>query len=106
MNFLLDLAIILIAARALGELAERWRYPPLIGYLIAGLIFGPILGLVEQNNIAPFGRLGLILLLFVAGFKEVDLERLLKEKNTGLLTGTLASVIPFLIAYFLGIKLG
>jgi Kef-type K+ transport system membrane component KefB len=102
MHFLLDLAILLIAARALGEFAERLKFPPLIGYIIAGMILGPLLGFVEQSNIAPFGRLGLILLLFVAGFKEVDLERLLKEKNAGLLTGTLASVIPFLIAYFLG----
>ena len=106
MHFLLDLAIMLIAARALGELAERLKFPSLIGYIIAGLILGPLLGLVEQSNIAPFGRLGLILLLFVAGFKEVDLEKLLKEGNAGLLIGTVAAVIPFLTAYFLGVRLG
>lgn len=106
MHFLLDLAILLIAARAFGELFERIRFPSLLGYLVAGLIFGPLLGLVEQNNIAPFGKLGLILLLFVAGFKEVDLEKLLKEKKAGLLTGILSACLPFLVAYFFGISLG
>lgn len=36
--FLLQLAMVLMAARIFGELAARWGMPPVIGELIAGRV--------------------------------------------------------------------
>jgi len=47
---LLQIALILVSARFLGELAVRANIPPIIGELVAGIILGPsLLGWVEPR---------------------------------------------------------
>ena len=47
-QFLLLLAVILVAAKVLGELAERIGQPAVVGELLAGVILGPsVLGFVD-----------------------------------------------------------
>ncbi|MBR9707024.1 MAG: cation:proton antiporter [Candidatus Diapherotrites archaeon] len=102
MFFLADLAIMLVAARLLGEVAGRFQLPPLLGYMFAGIILGPLLGIVEISNINNFAQIGLILLLFVAGFKEVDVEQFLSSKRIGTVMGILGGLIPGILAFYLG----
>ena len=101
MEFLLDLAIVLILAKVFGEFFERIEMPELLGAIVAGFLLGPILGLVDISNIASFGQVGLILLLFIAGFEEVDLEQMLRNKKSAILTGLLGSFVPLACGYFL-----
>jgi len=67
---LLNLAIILTAAKIGGELVERLGQPAVLGELIAGVLLGPsLLGLVEPLELIKFlAEIGLILLLFKVGF--------------------------------------
>ena len=47
-----DLAIILISAKLCGLLAGKLKAPQVVGEIIAGLLIGPcMLGLVQDNNI-------------------------------------------------------
>ncbi|MFC2175134.1 cation:proton antiporter [archaeon] len=101
MEFLLDLAIVLILAKLFGEVFERIEMPELLGAILAGFVLGPILGLVDIANIAAFGQVGLILLLFVAGFEEVDLKQMLRNKKSAVLVGLFGSIIPLIAGYFL-----
>ena len=52
-----------------GALANRLRLPPLIGYLLAGLVIGPFTpGFVADLNLAPqLAEIGVILLMFGVG---------------------------------------
>ncbi len=106
MNFLLDIVFVLILARLLGELFNRAKLPLILGYLLAGFLAGPLFHIVEIGNIHIFGEIGLILLLFIAGFKEVSTEMLLKEKKFGLSIGILGSLIPFGLGYLVGQAFG
>ena len=40
---LIQLAVLLITARLLGELAQRLGQPPVIGEILAGIVLGPSL---------------------------------------------------------------
>ena len=42
-RLLLGLAVLLLAARSLGELAQRWGQPSVLGELLAGIFLGPTL---------------------------------------------------------------
>jgi len=102
MNFLLDIVIVLILARLLGEIFSRAKLPLILGYLFAGFLAGPLFNLVEIGNVHIFGEIGLILLLFIAGFKEVSTEMLIREKKYSLSIGIFGSLIPFGLGYLTG----
>ncbi|MCK4327488.1 MAG: cation:proton antiporter [Candidatus Diapherotrites archaeon] len=101
MEFLLDLALVLILAKVFGEFFERIEMPELLGAIVAGFLLGPILGLVDINNIAAFGQVGLILLLFIVGFEEVNLEQMLRNKKSSVMAGLFGSILPLIAGYLL-----
>ena len=68
---LTGIAIIAVAATLCGMLMVRLRQPPIIGYILSGLLLGGSgLGLVEdRESIALLAELGVILLLFFIGME-------------------------------------
>jgi Kef-type K+ transport system membrane component KefB/mannitol/fructose-specific phosphotransferase system IIA component (Ntr-type) len=105
--FLLALAVLLGAARLLGELGRMWGLPIVAGELAAGLVLGPtVLGRVSPRAeawlfpSAPAGEMlrgyetvALVMLLVVVGM-EVDLGVLRRRARTALPTGLLGIVLP------------
>jgi Kef-type K+ transport system membrane component KefB len=86
---LLDLAIIIVAARVLGSAARRIGQPAVIGEITAGILMGPtILGRFNESwptdifpENVPLGQiadLGLILFMFFVGL-EIDHNLLRRE---------------------------
>jgi Kef-type K+ transport system membrane component KefB len=73
-----DLAICIVAAWLLAVLAQLFRQPLILAYLVAGFVIGPIcLALVKsEESIATLSNVGLILLLFLIGL-EIDLKKIL-----------------------------
>lgn len=63
------IAVALVYALLLGLLAVRLRLPPLLGYLVAGVIVGPFTpGFVADTTLAPqLAEIGVILLMFGVG---------------------------------------
>jgi len=66
---LAPIALLLIGTVLGGLLLASLRQPPLVGYIIAGAVFGPSgLGLIEDRTIIDtFAELGVLVLLFVVG---------------------------------------
>ena len=71
--FLMEMAFLLGGAFVLGALAQRLRQSPIVGYLLAGTVVGPLLFNAAAVNQAA--ELGVSLLLFSIGlefsFKEL-----------------------------------
>ncbi len=71
--FLMEMVLLMGAAFVLGALAQRLRQSPIVGYLFAGTLVGPLLFNAEAVNQAA--ELGVSLLLFSIGlefsFKEL-----------------------------------
>ncbi|MEX0644827.1 MAG: YbaL family putative K(+) efflux transporter [Parvularculaceae bacterium] len=76
-NLITTVAVGLVLAFAFGFAATRLRLPPLVGYLIAGVVVGPYTpGFVaDQGLAAELAELGVILLMFGVGlhFSPKDL---------------------------------
>jgi CPA2 family monovalent cation:H+ antiporter-2 len=77
---LLDIAIALLLAAALGWAARRVGLPAVVGYLVAGLAISPFTPgyVADRNQIQVLADIGVVLLLFEVGI-EVDVRRLRVE---------------------------
>ena len=100
--FLIQLALILISARVLGEVAARYGIPAVIGELTAGLLLGPgLLGWVEMSDMVhTLAEVGLIMLLFDVGL-NTNLENLVKSGGKSFVVALGGFVLPFLLGYAL-----
>jgi CPA2 family monovalent cation:H+ antiporter-2 len=68
-SLLLNLAVCLAAALLCGWMANRLRFSPIVGYLVAGIICGPFTpGFVAEPEIAEqLADIGVVLLMFGVG---------------------------------------
>lgn len=105
LNFLLAVAIILIAAKASGYVSVRLGQPSVLGELLVGLLLGPtvlnmlssVTWFAEDTHLAEslslFAEIGVLLLMFLAGL-ELDLKDLLRSGRVAALAGSLGVIIP------------
>jgi Kef-type K+ transport system membrane component KefB len=107
-RFLLLLAVILVAAKTLGELAERIGQPAVVGELIAGVLLGPsVIGFVDPTLPALhlIAEIGVVVLLFEIGL-ETDLKRLLSVGGAASTVAIVGVMLPFVLGYFVARGLG
>ncbi len=73
-----DITFSIAAAWLLGLVAQQFRQPVLLAYLIGGFALGPVgFGLIESaESISAISELGLIFLLFMIGL-EIDLKKII-----------------------------
>lgn len=109
MDIILQIILLLICAKLLGELVERMGYPALIGEIAAGILLGPsLLGWVTTNEtIEIFADIGIITLLFVSG-AEMNLKSFLERRNVAVTTAIAGIIVPFgggiLLGYLLNLS--
>ena len=118
-NLLLQLGIMILAARLFGELARRLHQPMVVGEIIAGVILGPsILGSISpelhtalfplsgDNSVVLEGivSVSVVLLLFIAGM-EVELDLVWQQGRKALFTSLFSLIVPlalgFAVAYLI-----
>lgn len=97
----------LVAAFALGALAQRLRLSPLIGYLLAGVIVGPFTPgyVADQSMASELAEIGVILLMFGVGlhFSLKDLLAARKVAVPGALAQiTVATLLGMAMAHMMG----
>jgi len=70
-GFLLSAFIYLLAAVIAVPVAKRLGLGSVLGYLIAGIVIGPIVGLVgsETQTIQHFAEFGVVMMLFLVGLE-------------------------------------
>ena len=107
-ELLLVLAVILVTAKALGELAERIGQPAVLGEMLGGLLLGPsLLGIVNPTDpvLHVLAELGVILLLFGIGL-ETDLRKLLRVGAAAAAVALVGVVLPFGAGYAVSAAFG
>ncbi|MDX1501034.1 MAG: cation:proton antiporter [Thermoanaerobaculia bacterium] len=110
---LAGIVIILLAAKAGGEVAERLHMPAVLGELVAGVILGnlALVGyhgldfLAANEGIVILAEIGVVLLLFEVGL-ESNVKEMLSVGASSALVAILGVVAPFFLglwtsAYFL-----
>ena len=82
-----DLGLILLAAAAVVLLARQLRVPPIIAYMVAGLLLGPATHLVHPTeSLELISEVGIALLLFLVGL-ELSLDKIRDVGRVALLAG-------------------
>lgn len=99
-NFFLQLVIILVSARFLGELAARFKVPSVIGELLAGVLLGPSLfHLLEPTKVIRLlAEIGIILLLFEVGL-ETDFNRLKRTGIKPFIVALIGVIVPLILGF-------
>jgi Kef-type K+ transport system membrane component KefB len=110
----LDLSLILCLARALGALAVKVDQPPVVGEIVAGILFGPTLfhGAITdalfpgdvRSLLSSMSDIGVALFMFIVGLEiETRFLRGRGRLTAGSATGS--TLIPFLLGIPLALYL-
>lgn len=97
-NLLFDIGVILLTGTALAYILKKLKQPPLIAYILAGVVLGP-LGfsfITNQGDIILLAELGIAFLLFIAGI-ELDVDRLKRAGIPSVLVGVIQTGVAFLV---------
>ena len=111
--FIVQIAVLLLAGRFVGELAQRVGQPAVMGQLVAGILLGPsVLGLAPGLSRALFpatpeqkamvdglSQFGVLLLLLLSGM-ETDLRLLQRVRRTAFFSSACGMVLPFVSGFF------
>jgi Kef-type K+ transport system membrane component KefB/nucleotide-binding universal stress UspA family protein len=113
----LQIAVLLFVARALGEVAQRFRQPAVVGEILAGIILGPSLlsgffplvgkWIVPHSDVQGYllevvSLFGAMFLLLITGL-ETDLQLIRRQARTALGASLGGIVVPFATGYVLGL---
>ncbi len=114
--FIAELGMLLIVGRLMGEAAQRFGQPAVMGQLVGGLLLGPsLLGLVwpaAQHALFPAGaaqksmldavsQLGVLMLLLLTGM-ETDLQLVRRVGGVAVAVAIAGVTVPFICGFALG----
>lgn len=115
-RFTLQLFVILLTARLLGEIAKRLGFAPVVGELLTGILLGPsFLSWAAPNVFATLfpdgvggalaldavGQLGLLFLLVLAGL-ETDIDLIRQRASVAIAIAAGSILVPFASGFALG----
>lgn len=107
-NLVTELAIILIAAGVFTLLSKALKQPLILGYIVAGFLVGPKLGLFPQfsaESIHEWSEIGIIFLLFGLGL-EFSFKKLIRIGSSAFITSGVKCVGMFAIGMLTGSIMG
>jgi Kef-type K+ transport system membrane component KefB len=100
---LVELLVILIAAKVGAEIMARFRQPAVIGELLIGAVIGAsVLGWVGHDDgglLSTLAEIGVILLLFEVGL-ETDLRSFVRLGTSAVTVALIGVVTPFALGFF------
>lgn len=108
LNLVKDLAVILIAAGVFTIISKALKQPLILGYIVAGFIVGPHLGLFGMSSVESveqWSEIGIIFLLFALGL-EFSFKKLLGVGSSALITAGCVCVGMFVTGNIVGRALG
>lgn len=97
MDVVLGLFFVVLAAVAGGALAKISKLPVLVGYIVAGILFGTILP-GSAKNVSTLAQIGTILLLFSIGV-ELPLSQLTKFLKVALIGAIIQIFLVTLVSF-------
>jgi Kef-type K+ transport system membrane component KefB len=114
---LLQIIVIIIAARLFGAAFRRIGQPPVMGEMIAGIALGPsVLGLLfpqavaflfppsSMNSLSVLSQIGVVLFMFIVGM-ELDIQHLRERASAAVMVSHASIIVPFLFGAALALML-
>jgi len=106
-NIYTELTLIIVLAAGLSIFFRFLRQPPVLAYILAGVILGPlgIIHLQGKEVITSLAEIGITLLLFMLGL-ELRFSELRSVGKVSIITGLAQIVFTSVVGYALSIFLG
>ncbi|MFQ5998393.1 MAG: cation:proton antiporter [Candidatus Bathyarchaeia archaeon] len=106
-EFILDLALLSVAAFAGGMITKKAGYPAALGEMVIGIAIGPFaLGFVRFSEFLElFAELGAIILLFYIGL-ETELDVFTRHIKPSSVVAIAGAVLPFVLGYYGALAMG
>ena len=94
-GYLANLALILLATKALSMLTGKLQMPQVVGALVAGLVMGPaVLNIIQPSDfLSQVAELGVIVIMFSAGM-GTDLNELKQTGKAGFVIAMAGVLVP------------
>jgi Kef-type K+ transport system membrane component KefB len=102
MNILLQLLLILFLAKIFAEIIERAGFPGILGEMAAGIFLGMLWINPDDDILSFFSMLGAIFLLFIVGYKEINLQEVKASIKIALIPTLCSVIVPFSFGFLLG----
>ncbi|MEM0142777.1 MAG: cation:proton antiporter, partial [Candidatus Parvarchaeum sp.] len=98
LEIIIQILIILSVSIIIGEIFEQFKFPSIVGYLIAGLIVGPFfLNVIpESNSLQTISSLALFFIIFLLGI-EMKTESVVKYIKPGLKMTITSFIMPLIL---------
>lgn len=106
-SFLFQASLYLIAMVIAVPVASRLGLGSVLGYLVAGIVIGPVLGLAgsEMKDLQHFAEFGVVMMLFLIGL-ELEPKALWNMRDKLLGMGGLQIVLTTVVVTFCALALG
>jgi len=103
MDIILQITIIIIAAKIAGDISRRLGQPAVLGKLVVGVLLGSsFLGIIKEGAILDeFSLVGVILLMFIAGL-ETDIDDFKRALKPSIYVGFGGIILPLVTGYMAG----
>ena len=102
-----DLAVILFSAGIITLLFKRLKQPLVLGYIVAGFLVGPHLGLLpfhmDMNSVQTWSDIGVIFLLFALGL-DFSFKKILKTGGSAVITACTVIFCMILLGIIIGLS--
>lgn len=114
---LLQIIVIIIAARLMAGVFLKIGQPPVMGEMVAGIVLGPsVLGLIAPSAMAflfppssmgtlgALSQIGVVLFMFIVGM-ELDIQHLREKAAAAIMISHASIIVPFLLGTSLALLL-
>ena len=106
LTLLLNLGFIVITAAGFAFLGKLVKMPSIVAYIIAGMVLGPGLGIVQlDHSLELISELGIALLLFLVGL-ELSLQKIKDLGRVAIILGGLQVPMTAAGAYVISTLMG
>jgi len=96
---LFELGFVFTIAAIFGMIGARFKQPPILGYIITGLVLIPFVGQIEVTNVlSTFSSLGIVALLFLLGL-ELNISEVKEVGKTALVVGITQTIITLVLGF-------
>ena len=96
-----DLGTVIILSTFLAIIFYKFKQSPIFGYIIAGVIAGPILKIIQNEGLINLlSQIGVTFLLFIVGL-ELNINQVKKHGKTALTISILQMILVFIVSYLI-----
>ncbi len=103
-----DIIIILIFGLIFGFIAHKLKTPPILGYIVAGILIGPYTGgatISDVKQIELLAEIGVALLLFSIGL-ELSFKEIKEVRKIAIIGGSIQIILCIVYGYAVGRYMG